>query len=104
MTGLSPHPAAQRPWPPPGHRPEPARGGQEGVLPQEVCVSLPLPDGSATHSGGSFTTDRPAPDRNLALELVRVTLAGAMASRSWEGSRDRKGVRHVAGTATRSTE
>ena len=43
-------------------------------------MSLPLPDGSATHSGGSFSSDRPAPDRNLALELVRVTEAGAMAA------------------------
>src|ERR671917_1913352 len=91
MTGLSPHPAAQHPWPPPGHRPELARGGQEGVLLQEVCVSLPLPEGPATHAGGSFRADRPAPDRNLALELVRVTEAGAMAAGRWVGRGDKNG-------------
>src|ERR671917_2327185 len=91
MTGLSPHPAAQHPWPPPGHRPELARGGQEGVLLQEVCVSLPLPEGPATHAGGSFRADRPAPDRNLALELVRVTEAGAMAAGRFVGRGDKNG-------------
>src|ERR687886_1524286 len=60
-------------------------------LPQEVRVSLPLPDGSATHSGGSFRSDRPAPDRNLALELVRVTEAGAMAAGRWVGRGDKNG-------------
>src|ERR671926_897980 len=58
---------------------------------QEVRVSLPLPDGSATHSGGSFRSDRPAPDRNLALELVRVTEAGAMAAGRWVGRGDKEG-------------
>ena len=54
-------------------------------------MSLPLPDGSATHSGGSFRSDRPAPDRNLALELVRVTEAGAMAAGRWVGRGDKNG-------------
>src|SRR5919205_1044498 len=58
---------------------------------EEVRVSLPLPDGSATHSGGSFRSDRPAPDRNLALELVRVTEAGAMAAGRWVGRGGKKG-------------
>src|SRR5919199_522495 len=69
------------------------RVGRKGSfrLPQEVRVSLPLPDGSATHSGGSFRSDRPAPDRNLALELVRVTEAGAMAAGRWVGRGDKNG-------------
>src|SRR5918997_298530 len=107
MTGLSPHP--RRPRPRPGHRPELARGGPRtplpptartlaagpckgaGVLPQEVRVSLPLPDGPSTHSAGSFRSDRPAPDRNLAMELVRVTEAGAMAAGRWVGRGDKNG-------------
>src|ERR671921_836057 len=58
---------------------------------EEVRVSLPLPDDSATHSAGSFTADRPAPDRNLALELVRVTEAAAMAAGRWVGRGDKNG-------------
>ena len=54
-------------------------------------MSLPLPDGSATHSGDSFRSDRPAPDRNLAMELVRVTEAGAMAAGRWVGRGDKNG-------------
>src|SRR3712207_5432954 len=102
MTGLSPTPPAQRPRPPSGHRPELARGGEEGVLLQEVRVSLPLPDGSATHSGGSFSSDRPAPDRNLAMELVRVTEAGAMAAGRWVGRGDKNGGDGAAVDAMRS--
>src|SRR5881398_1100984 len=44
---------------------------------------LPVPEGSPTNRG--FRTDRPAPDRNLALELVRVTEAAAMAAGRWVG-------------------
>jgi len=54
-------------------------------------VSLPLPDGSTTHSARSFRSDRPAPDRNLAMELVRVTEAGAMAAGRWVGRGDKNG-------------
>src|SRR5919107_6346025 len=68
---------------------------------EEVRVSLPLPDGSATHSGGSFRSDRPAPDRNLALELVRVTEAGAMAAGRWVGRGDKNGGGGAAGGAVR---
>ena len=34
---------------------------------------------------------REAPDRNLALELVRVTEAGAMAAGRWVGRGDKEG-------------
>jgi len=53
-------------------------------------VSLPLPAGPVP-TGGGFRTDRPAPDRNLALELVRVTEAGAMAAGRWVGRGDKNG-------------
>src|ERR671921_1098929 len=69
---------------------------------EEVRVSLPLPDDSATHSAGSFTSDRPAPDRNLALELVRVTEAGAMAAGRWVGRGDKNGGDGAAVDAMRS--
>src|ERR1700710_1361020 len=50
-------------------------------------VSLPHPAAPAPLSGG----DRPAPDRNLALELVRVTEAAAMAAGRWVGRGDKNG-------------
>src|SRR6202022_4228437 len=43
---------------------------------------------SGTMSAGSR---REAPDRNLALELVRVTEAGAMAAGRWVGRGDKEG-------------
>src|ERR1700738_686922 len=48
----------------------------------------PLLGQSATMSAGSR---REAPDRNLALELVRVTEAGAMAAGRWVGRGDKEG-------------
>jgi len=59
-------------------------------------VSLPLPDGplpdgmSARPSTGG-RGDRPPPDRNLAMELVRVTEAAAMAAGRWVGRGDKNG-------------
>ena len=53
-------------------------------------MSLPVPEGPVPTSRG-FRTDRPAPDRNLALELVRVTEAGAMAAGRWVGRGDKNG-------------
>src|SRR4051812_19202262 len=41
--------------------------------------------------GAGFRADRPAPDRNLALELVRVTEAAAMAAGRWVGRGDKNG-------------
>jgi fructose-1,6-bisphosphatase II len=48
----------------------------------------PLPSGAVR---SSFGFDRPAPDRNLALELVRVTEAAAMAAGRWVGRGDKNG-------------
>src|SRR3954463_4163918 len=42
-------------------------------------------------SGSSSRPGREAPDRNLALELVRVTEAGAMAAGRWVGRGDKEG-------------
>src|SRR5262249_28211147 len=44
---------------------------------------------------------RQAPDRNLAMELVRVTEAGAMAAARWVGRGDRNGADGAAGHAMR---
>jgi len=55
-------------------------------------VSLPLPDGpSPARPASTLRTDRPAPDRNLALELVRVTEAAALAAGRWVGRGDKNG-------------
>ena len=43
------------------------------------------------------------PDRNLALELVRVTEAAAMAAGRWVGRGDKYGADHVAVQAMRAT-
>ena len=55
-------------------------------------MSLPLPDGpSPARPASTLRTDRPAPDRNLALELVRVTEAAALAAGRWVGRGDKNG-------------
>src|SRR5258706_7437435 len=45
--------------------------------------------------------ERHAPDRNLALELVRVTEAGAMAAARWVGRGDKNGADGAAGAGLR---
>jgi fructose-1,6-bisphosphatase II len=62
--------------------------------------------GSATEAaqGGGFAAPEPgkhAPDRNLAMELVRVTEAGAMASARWVGRGDKNGADGAAVNAMR---
>jgi fructose-1,6-bisphosphatase II len=53
-------------------------------------VSLPVPDGPPlARPASTLRADRPAPDRNLALELVRVTEAAAMAASRWVGRGDK---------------
>ncbi|WP_310964865.1 class II fructose-bisphosphatase [Nocardioides terrisoli] len=49
----------------------------------------------------SLAVDRAAPDRNLALELVRVTEAAAMAAGRWVGRGDKNGADGVAVNAMR---
>src|ERR1700759_742983 len=49
--------------------------------------NLPLGESAAMSAGSR----REAPDRNLALELVRVTEAGAMAAGRWVGRGDKEG-------------
>src|SRR3954452_18115574 len=48
-----------------------------------------------------LATPREAPDRNLALELVRVTEAAAMAAGRWVGRGDKNGADGVAVNAMR---
>src|SRR5436305_12309674 len=48
------------------------------------------PDG-AHHVPPALAVDRQAPDRNLAMELVRVTEAAAMAAGRWVGRGDKNG-------------
>jgi fructose-1,6-bisphosphatase II len=51
-----------------------------------------MPDGPVSPSSAAPTrNDHPAPDRNLAMELVRVTEAGAMAAGLWVGRGDKNG-------------
>ncbi|HYO37902.1 MAG TPA: class II fructose-bisphosphatase, partial [Geodermatophilus sp.] len=56
-------------------------------------MTLPVPDGPvpARTRASTFRAGRPAPDRNLALELVRVTEAAAMAAGRWVGRGDKNG-------------
>lgn len=49
----------------------------------------------------ALTVEPPAPDRNLALELVRVTEAAAMAAGRWVGRGDKNGADGVAVQAMR---
>jgi len=51
--------------------------------------------------GGARTTRRQAPDRNLALELVRVTEAAALAAARWMGRGDKEGADGAAVDAMR---
>ncbi len=65
-------------------------------------MSLPVPDGPVPSYHSAFHEQTPPtgirPDRNLALELVRVTEAGAMAAAGGSA-----GVTRTAATARRST-
>ncbi|TWH71631.1 class II fructose-bisphosphatase [Modestobacter roseus] len=55
-------------------------------------MSLPVPDGPLpVRPPSTLRADRPAPDRNLALELVRVTEAAALAAGRWVGRGDKNG-------------
>jgi fructose-1,6-bisphosphatase II len=59
----------------------------------------------AQATAGSVTpnpADRPQPDRNLALDLLRVTEAAAMAAGRWVGRRDKEGADGAAVAAMRA--
>src|SRR6476660_4151199 len=58
-----------------------------------MSASIPAPDPGPTNGriGRMSAARREAPDRNLALELVRVTEAGAMAAGRWVGRGDKEG-------------
>ena len=62
--------------------------GPVGDLPADPSLATPEPG-------------RHAPDRNLALELARVTEAGAMASARWVGRGDKNGADGAAVNAMR---
>jgi fructose-1,6-bisphosphatase II len=62
-------------------------------------VSESLPTAPIGHS---FETPSNAPDRNLAMELVRVTEAAAMAAGRWVGRGDKEGADGVAVNAMRA--
>ena len=57
---------------------------------------------SETTTGQNPVSTNEVPDRNLALELVRVTEAAAMASARWVGRGDKNGADGAAVNAMRS--
>jgi fructose-1,6-bisphosphatase II len=57
---------------------------------------------ATTSSSQPTTSPRPAPDRNLALDLLRVTEAAAMAAGRWVGRRDKDGADSAAVAAMRA--
>src|SRR5690606_36478930 len=82
--------------------PEACGPGADGVV---ISPSIPAPahrpvNGTITRMTGQ--SRREAPDRNLALELVRVTEAGAMAAGRWVGRGGKEGGDAAAVDAARS--
>jgi len=80
---------------PPGHGAVLSQGttpGQETVPGQEAVPGQEVPPAPPARS---------APDRNLALELARVTEAGAMAAARWVGRGDKNGADAAAVNAMR---
>ncbi len=61
----------------------------------------PMDDPASVAPSFASSTTQPAPDRNLALELVRVTEAAAMAAARWVGRGDKNGADGVAVNAMR---
>ncbi|MGH3448191.1 MAG: fructose-bisphosphatase class II family protein, partial [Nocardioidaceae bacterium] len=58
-------------------------------------------ESAASDPGPALATPQDAPDRNLAMELVRVTEAAAMAAGRWVGRGDKNGADAVAVNAMR---
>ena len=69
------------------------------ILPTGVEVTITAM--SESHIPDSLSVDPAIPDRNLALELVRVTEAAAMAAGRWVGKGDKNGADGVAVNAMR---
>ncbi len=67
--------------------------------PTEHAGPVDAPD--VTHPPGHLETPSEVPDRNLALDLVRVTEAAAMAAGRWVGRGDKNGADAVAVNAMR---
>src|SRR4029079_10746365 len=66
-----------------------------------ACHRAGTPEKGTTMTAPLDTTLYMRPDRNLALELVRVTEAGAMAAGRWVGRGDKEGGDGAAGDALR---
>ena len=64
-------------------------------------VSWGAVDAPTSDDVAQLSVDRSAPDRNLALELVRVTEAAAMAAGRWVGRGDKNGADRAAVNAMR---
>jgi fructose-1,6-bisphosphatase II len=64
-------------------------------------IAGPLPDSAGDIAAAAPEPGRHAPDRNLAMELARVTEAGAMASARWVGRGDKNGADGAAVNAMR---
>lgn len=74
----------------------------EGLSIMTENETSPAPDAAALTAGGAVPEPgRKAPDRNLALELARVTEAGAMAAARWVGRGDKNGADAAAVNAMR---
>ncbi|HYJ70420.1 MAG TPA: class II fructose-bisphosphatase [Nocardioidaceae bacterium] len=67
-----------------------------------MSLSPTTPPNSPQNIPADLTPDSEAPDRNLALDLVRVTEAAAMAAGRWVGRGDKNGADGVAVNAMRS--
>ncbi len=82
-----------------------ARAGGEAAFASGVAgapgIADPAVDPAADPEATTPEPGRHAPDRNLALELARVTEAGAMASARWVGRGDKNGADGAAVNAMR---
>ena len=79
-----------------------ARRRSIGQLPCRLGAALVSPRMSASGPDANASTGQP-PDRNLALELVRVTEAAALAASRWMGRGDKNGADGAAVDAMRIT-
>ena len=71
--------------------PEPSSSPLLGESPTMTVSDRSFGPGSSPTASPAVDRRREAPDRNLAMELVRVTEAGAMAAGRWVGRGDKEG-------------